>query len=1096
MKNYICKSDSKKTRFYELFLVVLIAAAFTLTSCENFLNARNVSDEIKDIIAYNNARTVNVSISCKEEMGSVFPTQNFQAKLGYDFEVQFIPNTQNYVIKDPAAIFEAVSWKDETVSRADCVEFKMVEQSLEDKNAGLYRIKVKVIKDVDDIQIRPNCALLPSVVSVSPTPDSTEYNANTTIIITLNTPLENDGGEGIEIPYGENGIKVKYGSIDMDNCFELPVLSRDHKKIIIQPKGDVLAAYMQNLPYVDITFSFSPALKFVQNGTDIYFAQNEKSSFTMKFNKNKEQTDPDLYGLFGSRSELHAAAVPSYNANDFFVIQALADFDTADDIVRNRVSTGFYLSGHAYDLDSGISRIEVVEHRIKDNDAHDTTDSPENAQIYTRENAEFVTDENGNTYFSLYFPLKSKNGAIKITVTAYDGCGNHDSKSFVVFKKVFDENTANTFTIKNGLLIDELYKRNYKTDESTIKKWIKRIHVNPDMNSIKLYEISVNGEKKPVTMSPSVLKYELIMNGTTQSLPYKVYTTNDLEMNYFTDSENNKDFFGYFDLPVEKVSGVSFVFKFSDDMGNSFEKSYSITNVDDIGYYKFKTIYDTYYVYTYYKSNLTNVLQKQNIEYVGLCDSLDNEGNPVKMFVEAPFDPNNNYLCISKLGGFYTDFSDFVINTQPFEKVVTIESVNYVIGEELTEDKLAIVQASVTLKPDTDFDYIYLSYRRSSDSNDNNIYFPANSLTYSFTIDPELINAASQRTLVHTVKDGNASEHFEKYINSERTFFSALDTKAPTASLSRSKYDYVSFIATDNSGQKPTGYIEMSRTGNKYYLENGEKRIPIWEFDLGQNYYTINITDGRNALSTTGIFSIACDSGLVKNPEINWYNSTYHSLTGGGWIFESDEVSEGFVDNRMHGDFYSFDPEATPNEAWSAISTGGSSGDSYISREQKENDVITHIYVKINKPAIPNTLGQFVKMTTYCDFRNYEFWPVPFYFYADSSIRNSGNYDYIQTHSKTVFFVVSDAPTLVQTIVANASDSYEDCKNWTAYEWLSHNEVVDEEQYDFAHVENPTAQKYVISPSVLNKIKQDECYCVIAHFADGSTYVSDVFKKE
>jgi hypothetical protein len=287
----------------------------------------------------------------------------------------------------------------------------------------------------------------------------------------------------------------------------------------------------------------------------------------------------------------------------------------------------------------------------------------------------------------------------------------------------------------------------------------------------------------------------------------------------------------------------------------------------------------------------------------------------------------------------------------------------------------------------------------------------------------------------------------------------------------------------------------MNKTGNKYYLDNGEKQIPIWEFDLGQNYYTINITDGRNVLSTTGIFSIACDSGLVKNPKINWYNSTYHSLAGGGWIFESDEVSEGFVDNRMHGDFYSFDSEATPNEAWSAMSTGGSSGDSYISREQKENDVIKHIYVKIYKPAIPNTLGQFVKMTTYCDFTNYEFWPAPFYFYADSSKRNTGNYDYIQTHSNTIFFVVSDAPTLVQTIVANASDSYEDCKNWTAYEWLSHNEVVDEKQYDFAHVENPTAQKYVISPSVLNKIKQDECYCVIAHFADGTTYVSDVFKK-
>ena len=679
MKNFICKSDSKKTIFYKVLLGMLTAAAFTLTSCQNFLNAKNVKEEIQDIIAYNNAKTITVSIACKEEMGSVLPSHSIQAKLGYDFDIQFIPNTQNYMIKDPTRIFEAVSWKDNSISRDDCVEFKVIEQSLEDKKSGLYRVKAKVIKDVDDIQIRPNCALLPSVVSVSPTPDSTEYNANTTIIITVNTPLENDDGEGVAIPYGENGIKVKYGSIDMKDCFELPVLNSDHTKIIIQPKGDKLLPYIQNMPYVDITFSFSPDFKFALHGSDIYFAQNEKSSFTMKFNKSEEKTPPKVYGLFASRSERHASEVPSYNANDFFVVQELDAFDTADDIRKNRVSSSVYISGRAYDLESGISRIEVTEQRIKDNDAHDTTGAPEYSVIFTREDADFLADENGNTYFSLYFPLKSKNGAIKITVTAYDGCGNHDSKSFVVFKKVFDENTANTFIVKNGLLIDELHTRNYKTDESTIKKWIKRIHINPGMNSIKLYEISVNGEKKPVTMSPSVLKYELIMNGTTQSLPYKVYTTNDLEMNYFTDSENIKDFFGYFDLPVEKVSGVSFVFKFSDDMGNSFEKSYSITNVDDIGYYKFRSTGSQYYVYTYYKSSPSTVSQKENVEYVGLCDSLDDEGNPVKLFVKGPFDPNNNYLCISKLGGFYTDFSDFVINTQPFEKVVTIESVNYVI---------------------------------------------------------------------------------------------------------------------------------------------------------------------------------------------------------------------------------------------------------------------------------------------------------------------------------------------------------------------------------------------------------------------------------
>lgn len=1104
MKNFICKSDSKKTIFYKVLLGMLTAAAFTLTSCQNFLNAKNVKEEIQDIIAYNNAKTITVSIACKEEMGSVLPSHSIQAKLGYDFDIQFIPNTQNYMIKDPTRIFEAVSWKDNSISRDDCVEFKVIEQSLEDKKSGLYRVKAKIIKDVDDIQIRPNCALLPCVVSVSPTPDSTEYNANTTVIITVNTPLENDGGEGVSIPYGEDGIKVKYGSVDMTNCFELPVLSSDHTKIIIQPKGDVLAAYMQIVPYVDITFTFGTGFKLTQNGTDIYFAQNENSSFTMKFNKTVEHTDPDLYGLFGSRSEVHAAAVPSYNAADFFLIQSLDDFDTSDEVIRNRVRTGFYLSGRAYDLDSGISRIEVVEHRIKDNDAINTTDSPEKPRIYTRENAEFVADENGNTYFSLYFPSKSKNGAIQITVTAYDGCGNHTSKDFIVFKLLFDENSIRSFSVKNGFLIDTFYRNyNKKFDEATVKSWLKRIHITPSLSSIKLYEI---GETIDVLIPPSCLTYELVMDGTTESLPFNVYNQTDVEWAYISNDSTINNYLGYFDLPVDKVSGVSFVFRFADDMGNSFEKSYSIMNADDIGYLKSRTINDdgSYYVYTYYKPNVTSNTQEQHPEYVFLCDTTDEEGNPKKQFTEKRL-PNIDYWCISNLGGFYTDFSDFLINSQSFERVETIKEINYEIGDELTQDNLATIEASITLiDSDLDFDYIYLSYYIPIGSIWENILFPENSLTHSFTINPNLINGSSIRTLVYSVKDGKSSKFKEKYINEGNTFNSALDTKAPSYTLSRSRYDYVLFKATDDSDdpddlenpvKRTTGYIEFDKTGAKYYLENGQKKIPIYEFDIGDNYYSVSITDGRNPFSKTGNFSLQA-SGIMKNPRINYYSSLYHTLPA-GWIFESTEFDNGFVDSRMFGDFYSFD---SVNKKWNILQESTTSLTEIYRSYQDTIDGIEHQYVRINKPTeLVANYGLFVKMVSYyymSSTTGKEFWPVPFYFYADSSKRNSGNYDYIQTRSNTIFFVVSDAPTLVQTVVSQASDSYEDCKNWTAYEWLSHNKVVDERQYTFVRSDNPTPQQYQIEQTVLDKIKPNECYCVIAHFADGSTYVSDVFKKE
>ena len=69
-----------------------------LSSCENFLQAEHVSEEIKDAIAYNNAKNVSVSIECEKGMGTVFPQPTYQAKVGYDFEVQFIPNTTNGIL--------------------------------------------------------------------------------------------------------------------------------------------------------------------------------------------------------------------------------------------------------------------------------------------------------------------------------------------------------------------------------------------------------------------------------------------------------------------------------------------------------------------------------------------------------------------------------------------------------------------------------------------------------------------------------------------------------------------------------------------------------------------------------------------------------------------------------------------------------------------------------------------------------------------------------------------------------------------------------------------------------------------------------------
>lgn len=1083
--------------------VMAIACALIATSCNNFMNAKNVKEEIQDFIEYNNAKTINVSISCKEEMGSVLPSQNIQVKLGYNFDIQFIPNTQNYTLKNPQKLFEAVSWKDNSVSRNDCVEFRVLEQTLEDKKSGLYRIKAKVTKDVDDIQIRPECILRPAVTSVTPEINSSKsYDANTTIIVTFNTSLANDNGEALSIPYGEDGIEIKYGSIDMSSYFELPVVADN--KVIIQPKGGNLAAFMQELPFVDISVSFSEKFKIVQNDTDVFLAPNDKSSFVIKFNNNIEETAPSFYKLFASRSTIRASEVVTFPPANSFLIQDLDKFDTAEEVIKNSNNGTFYISGHAFDEDSGVKRIEIIEQYLRDNEGETTGARPEDPQIFTKENSEFIADENGNTYFSIPYVAKSENGAIQLTVTIYDACNNSVTKSFVVFKKFYDDSVFNAeVNIKNGFM----FRNAYYTDYDSINNWLKRIHYNPYTGLYNLYTFRGENPDQDVKIQIPASDFTVSCTYNSQALQFNSYNEQSEEWYHLRDNENLA-YLGYFDLPVEKVSGASFTISIADTLGNKAQKTFTIVNSSDLGYiatqaftedYNWDTheYYDVevYMIKFYYKPDpsITNYLT------CSIYDQTEYPDEPPKAIRNnSDIYPNIDYDLVPYFSGFYTDYADFNVNISPFEKADLIESATAQIAPELNEDGLAQITLNVSMKQGAEYDFLYASYYVPVGSYTVYEYFSGKSLTKTFALNPDLINKHSLGINIFAIKNGQESKSKRVTVNEGYVFYSYLDNEPPEYRIYRSDYYNVTVSVTDNSETSCKGSIQFHNTNQKIPLTDGNNLIPIRQFDMGDNYFTISITDnitednpdGKNSFSETENFYMSSDEvSTISN--IKWHETA--AGTGlRGWVMDSLD-GDSFSKNRMHGNFYEFDPS---DNSWSEISPD-SNETTFDSRDVRVDGII-HTYIKIQNPSISESCGSFIKVLSYYqmyDYAKIEFWPVPFYFYADSSIRNSGNYDYIQTHSKTVFFVVSDAPTLVQTIVANASDSYEDCKNWTAYEWLSHNEVVDEKQYDFAHVENPTAQKYVISPSVLNKIKQGECYCVIAHFADGTTYVSDVFKK-
>ena len=114
---------------------------------------------------------------------------------------------------------------------------------------------------------------------------------------------------------------------------------------------------------------------------------------------------------------------------------------------------------------------------------------------------------------------------------------------------------------------------------------------------------------------------------------------------------------------------------------------------------------------------------------------------------------------------------------------------------------------------------------------------------------------------------------------------------------------------------------------------------------------------------------------------------------------------------------------------------------------------------------------------------------APVYIYTGST-KNSGEFDYLLKNgsSKSSVLIASDAPTFVHTIVTK--HPLAECQDWSVDEWEHNHKHFGDKLMDFST--NPTARKYTIP---VDSIDTGDCYVVIAHFADGTTVMSDVMVK-
>lgn len=473
-----------------LFAAALSLAVILFTSCDNFLKAREVKDEVEDTIAYNNAKIVPVNLFCDKEMGSIYPQGTYNAHLGFAFELQFVPNPDNYIINGDSSIFEAVS-RFSNAGRSDCVEIIPVEQSIEDKRVGLYRAKVKVVKASDDIMLRPCPGLVPKVVNISPANNAAGYPQDSTIRITFNKPVDPESFGFFSC------IKILNGSNkDMSSYYGTPYFSNDNTVLnIAAAPGKSIIEDGSASDYEDITISIN--FTDITDAQGIQIAQN--NAYTFRLNKSKDTANPVLNSIVLKTTSDSSAQY--YHALNEKVFEEWTDSQTAQypygDFSQNHVGASFYIEASGYDKDSGVNGIQVKETFYKTVTGDETSLSTKTGICGINKQVFLETDTSNNEVYSMndtYTFVTKGDGVFKLEISILDNAGHtSEAKPFYVIKDSTIDSNAIKF--EETKTYDNYHPDDPTTDDDSYTDIFNIARSsNKDTDTVKLTLLESSGD--------------------------------------------------------------------------------------------------------------------------------------------------------------------------------------------------------------------------------------------------------------------------------------------------------------------------------------------------------------------------------------------------------------------------------------------------------------------------------------------------------------------------------------------------------------------------------------------------------------------------
>lgn len=464
---------NRHSRFKSFVTTILLcggglAILTGLASCKNFLNAGKVSDEIKEAIAYANAKSCSVIVQSDSKMGTFLSSGEKECKVGYSINLQFTVNADDYIFNG----LKAVSSNDNSVSRDEYVDFTIT--PVEEK-PNTYTIVVKLLKPASDILIIPDCTLIPRVVDFYPPFIPTGYDQDTTISITFSKPMDVSSFRD----FSSIVITTEAGQ-DLKDYYAQPYFSDDNKILNISTnKTKYIIPRQDDAPdYMNIVLNFSTDEIKDSEGFEIEGLQ----SYTYRINKNVDNVNPVI-------TDLHIYST-SDNSNDFYreLFETTdKDFEQWDDSdFKNNVVYKPYITIQGYDNSSGIESVHIKETLIRNktnlelqNDSFDEYYGKEMFVPVVNDEGTYVTDASGKTIFkySLDYEFNNvTNGLILLEISLCDRAGNESSsRSYqVIYETTLPTISQTTSTVNT-------------TTTNTKKPFFSVLSINkPD----KFYEVN------------------------------------------------------------------------------------------------------------------------------------------------------------------------------------------------------------------------------------------------------------------------------------------------------------------------------------------------------------------------------------------------------------------------------------------------------------------------------------------------------------------------------------------------------------------------------------------------------------------------------